>query len=128
MADLILDVDGRELHASWTTENPETRREVSAALPVEGDATRWGDELYFSVPVDVTPSDTREDVPVGAVAYWPAGNALCLFWGATPASHGDEPRAAGPVAVVGEIDDVGPLADLEGGAHVTVSSADAEQS
>lgn len=121
MTDLTIEVGGRELTASWTAENPETRAALADSLPVEGDAARWGDELYFSVPVDATPSHTREDVPVGAVAYWPAGNALCLFWGPTPASHGDEPRAAGPVAVVAEIDDVEPLANHEGGAHVAIS-------
>ena len=46
-------------------------------------------------------------------------NALCLFWGPTPASRGDEPRAAAPVAVVAKLEDVAPLANLEiGRAHV----------
>jgi len=38
-------------------------------------------------------------LPVGALAYWPSGNALCLFRGLTPASENDEPRAASPVTV-----------------------------
>ncbi|WP_435176373.1 cyclophilin-like family protein [Halorussus sp. AFM4] len=120
MADLRIAVGDAELAASWTDENPETRDALAAALPVEGDAARWGDELYFSVPVDVPPENTREAVPVGAVAYWPRGDALCLFWGPTPASTDDEPRAASPVAVVAEIDDTGPLADVDGGARVGV--------
>jgi len=42
-------------------------------------------------------------VEVGDVAYWPQGEALCLFFGPTPASTDEEPRAASPVTVVGRI-------------------------
>ena len=118
MADLQITVDDRELSARWTGDNPETRTALEDALPLSGDASRWGDELYFSVPVDVDPTDTRTAVPQGAVAYWPAGNALCLFWGPTPASESDEPRAASGVAVVAEITDTSPIAGLDGDARV----------
>ncbi|PSQ46552.1 hypothetical protein BRD19_12045 [Halobacteriales archaeon SW_7_65_23] len=122
MADLHIDVDERELSASWTDENPETRDAIADALPLSGDATRWGDELYFPIPVDVPPENARAEVPVGAVAYWPQGDALCLFWGPTPASTGDQPRAAAPVSVVAEIEDVQPLQSLAGGARITARS------
>ena len=42
-------------------------------------------------------------VEAGEIAYWPLGKCLCLFWGATPASHGNECRAADPVNVVGRV-------------------------
>jgi hypothetical protein len=122
MADLHVTVDDRELAANWTDDNPETRAAIATTLPVSGDAARWGDELYVSIPVDVGPEERRAAVPVGAVAYWPAGQALCLFWGPTPASREDEPRAAGPVAVVATLEDVSPLASLEGGARVRVEA------
>ena len=120
MADLRIAVDDVELAADWTGENPETRAAIEDALPVSGDAARWGEELYFEISVDVPAEDARAEVPVGAVAYWPQGNALCLFWGPTPASAGPEPRAASPVNVVAEIEDVEPLAGIDGGATVTV--------
>lgn len=123
MADLRIRVDDIELTATWTGSNPETRAAVEAALPLSGEAARWGDELYFGTDVDVPAEDARAEVPVGAVAYWPQGNALCLFWGPTPASAGDEPRAASPVNVVAAVDDVAPLTDLSGGATVTVEAA-----
>ncbi len=123
MTDLTVEVDGRTLSAAWTDGNPETRAALAEALPVEGSATRWGDELYFRVPVDVPAEDAREAVPAGAVAYWPQGSALCLFWGPTPASQGDEPRAAAPVNVVAELDEVAPLQSLDGSADVRVSRA-----
>ena len=123
MADLRITVDDVELAADWTGENPETRGAIEDALPVSGDAARWGDELYFEIPVDVPAEDARAEVPVGAVAYWPQGNALCLFWGPTPASAGPEPRAASPVNVVAEIEDVSGLAGVDGGAEVRVGRA-----
>jgi hypothetical protein len=95
----------------------------AGALPVGTAATRWGGELYVSVPVDADPDRTRTDVPVGSVAYRPQGPALCLFWGPTPAGRGEEPRAAGPVAVVARLDDVTPLRELDGAATVRVSTA-----
>ena len=121
MADLQITVDDVTLEATWTDEAPETRDALEAALPLSGEAARWGEELYFSTPVDVGPENARAEVPVGAVAYWPAGNALCLFWGPTPASVGAEPRAASPVNVVAQVQDTSALADIDGGASVTVT-------
>jgi hypothetical protein len=123
MTDLRISVDGQELTATWTDANPETRAAIADALPLEGDAARWGEELYFRTEVDVPAEDAQAEVPVGAVAYWPQGNAVCLFWGPTPASRGDEPRAASPVNVVAEIDDVGPLSSVDGGATVRIERA-----
>lgn len=122
MSDLRLRVDGVELTADWTGDNPDTRAAIQDALPLSGEAARWGDELYFETPVDVAAEDARLEVPVGAVAYWPRGNALCLFWGPTPASEGGEPRAASPVNVVAVVDDVGPLQAVDGGATVVVTA------
>jgi len=123
MTDLRILVDGRELTAAWTDANPETRDAIVDALPLEGDAARWGEELYFRTDVDVPAEDARAEVPVGAVAYWPQGNAVCLFWGPTPASRDDEPRAASPVNVVAAIHDVGPLSGITGGATVRIERA-----
>lgn len=123
MPDLTVTVDGIELAATWTDANPATRTALGQALPVSGQGTRWGDELYVRVPVDVSPEEPQEEVPVGAVAYWPDGNALCLFWGPTPASRGEEPRAAAPVNVVATVADTSPLADVENGAHLRFERA-----
>jgi uncharacterized protein len=77
---------------------------IWAALPLEATANTWGDEIYFPIPVtaDEEP-DARADVAVGDLAYWPPGNAFCLFFGRTPASRTEAPRAASPVNVVGRL-------------------------
>ena len=81
-----------------------TARAIWNALPLEARGNRWGDELYFSVPVEMEESQAQEVVEIGDVAYWPPGSAICVFWGPTPASEGKEPRAASPVTVFGHID------------------------
>lgn len=81
-----------------------TARAIWNALPLEGSANRWGDEIYFSVPVDMAEEDAREEVAVGDLAYWPPGSAFCIFWGPTPASVDQRPRAASAVNVFGRIE------------------------
>ena len=74
------------------------------ALPIDGAGSRWGEEIYFSIPVNgELADDAREVMQVGELAYWPPGSAFCIFWGPTPASQGSEPRAASDVNPVGMI-------------------------
>lgn len=78
--------------------------ELLAALPLELSLSRWGDEYYGSLPVKLAAGGTRRDVyAVGEVALWPPGNAFCIFFGPTPASHGEEPRMASPGIPLGRI-------------------------
>ena len=77
---------------------------VWRALPLEVKMQTWGDELYGAVPLDLALESPQEIVERGDLAYWPPGHALCIFFGATPASTGDEPRAAGEVTVFGHVD------------------------
>ncbi|MFA9425404.1 cyclophilin-like fold protein [Natronorubrum sp. A-ect3] len=124
MTDLRVTVGDRELTATWTDDAPETRAALEAALPISGDGIRWGDELYFNLALDVPAENASEVVPEGAIAYWPDGNKLCLFWGETPASVDGEPRAAAPVTVVARLEDVSALTALEGGARVRLERAE----
>ena len=74
------------------------------ALPIEGRANRWGDEIYFSIPVKIgSEPGAQEDVEVGDLGYWPPGHAFCIFFGPTPASSGNRPRAASPVNLLGRV-------------------------
>jgi hypothetical protein len=124
MADLRVHVEDLTLEADWTDDSPETRAAVAEALPLAGDAARWGEELYFSTPVEADPENARAAVEPGTIAYWPQGAALCLFWGPTPASRGEEPRAASPVNVLARIESHEALAAVDGDAHVRVEAAD----
>jgi hypothetical protein len=81
----------------------ETARLIWEALPIEAPANTWGDEIYFGIPVACGEEDPKEVVELGDLAYWPAGNAFCIFFGPTPASRGDEIRPASGVNVVGRV-------------------------
>jgi uncharacterized protein len=81
-----------------------TAKLIWDALPIEGRANRWGDEIYFSIPVRTgSEPGAREDVEVGELGYWPPGSAFCIFFGPTPASSGSQPRAASPVNILGRL-------------------------
>ena len=82
----------------------ETARLVWEALPIEGIVNRWGDEIYFAIPVNAElEKEARDVVEMGEVGYWPMGQAFCIFFGPTPASQGDEIRAYSPITVLGRI-------------------------
>lgn len=81
-----------------------TAKLIWEALPIEGRVNRWGDEIYFSIPVRAgSEPGAREDVEVGELGYWPPGSAFCIFFGPTPASSGSKPRAASPVNILGRV-------------------------
>ena len=78
---------------------------IWGALPLSGSANVWGDEIYFEIPVSLKEvSDAQQEVDVGTLAYWPPGSALCVFFGRTPASTSDKPKAYSPVNILGSVD------------------------
>jgi len=94
-----------EAYAELSSENPLTVDAIWSKLPIEGKANIWGDEIYFTIPVQVGAENQSEVVQMGDLAYWPPGNALCIFFGPTPASWDKEIRPASPVNVIGRIVD-----------------------
>jgi len=81
-----------------------TAKAIAKALPIRAKAQRWGGEIYFSIPVSCElQADSREMMEAGGLGYWPPGTAFCIFFGPTPASQGDEIRAASAVNIVGKM-------------------------
>ena len=81
-----------------------TATKIMEILPIEGRANVWGDEIYFDIPFNLDlESDSRADVEVGDLAYWPTGSAFCIFFGPTPVSRDEKPRAYSPVNVFGKV-------------------------
>jgi uncharacterized protein len=99
----IITASADSITAELTEENTETVEAIWSKLPIEGRANTWGDEIYFEIPVTCGTEKPRDVVSFGDVAYWPHGEAICFFFGPTPASKGSEIRLASPVNVFGRI-------------------------
>ncbi|MEW6238992.1 MAG: cyclophilin-like fold protein [Candidatus Omnitrophota bacterium] len=83
--------------------NNETAKAIYNALPFDLPYNVWGDEIYFGVPVRLEQEEGQEIMEAGDIAYWPPGHAFCIFYGRTPASMDDRPRAASKVTRFGKI-------------------------
>jgi len=62
-------------------ERPNTCRRIWNALPLEGEAEIWKEEVYFEIPVEIPPENQTPRTSAGDVAYWPEGPAICIFFG-----------------------------------------------
>ena len=100
--------------------NPETVEDVLKAMPIDSTVSMWGDEIYFLTSIKVKQEKARVDVSVGDIAYWPPGQAICLFFGPTPASRSNEPKAASPVNVIGRLLDLNIVRMVRTGCKVKV--------
>lgn len=113
-----------EIEAELSEENPKTSKAIWDTLPIEARANTWGDEVYFSIPVEVEEENPREVVEMGDLGYWPPGKAFCIFFGPTPASRGDEIRPASPVNVFGRVQgDAKVFKAVRGGELVSIERA-----
>lgn len=102
-----------------------TAQQVLKALPLEAEASTWGDEIYFGIPVNAELEESAQDaVDLGDLAYWPPGSALCIFYGRTPVSTSTEIRPASPVNIIGRLlDDWSGLKGTASGTTVRVELA-----
>ena len=102
-----------------------TASKIWEALPIEGRGNTWGKEIYFSIPVEARQEKgARGIVAVGELGYWPPGSAFCIFFGRTPASTDDRPRAASPVNIIGQIQgDAGAFKSVASGTRVRLERA-----
>jgi hypothetical protein len=74
---------------------PRTVDAIVKKLPIEGRAALWKEEVYFEIAVKMGSEKAEPTVEKGAVAYWPMGNALCVFYG--------ESQPYSPVNIVGQV-------------------------
>ena len=74
---------------------PRTVGAILMRLPVEGRAALWKEEVYFEIPVKMGEEKAKATVDKGTIAFWPMGNALCIFYGET--------QPYSPVNIVGRV-------------------------
>jgi uncharacterized protein len=97
-------ITAAELKVDAELNESKTAKLVWDALPIEATGNRWGEEIYFAIPVRTgLEPGSRDVLSSGELGYWPTGHAFCIFFGPTPASRGDEIRAASAVNVIGNL-------------------------
>ena len=74
---------------------PRTVDAIVKRLPIEGRAALWKEEVYFEIPVKMGEEKAKTKVEKGDLAFWPMGNALCIFYG--------ESQPYSPVNIVGRV-------------------------
>jgi len=111
-------------------------------LPFDSTASTWGEEVYFSTPVQVQrEADARPLsapasrgittslhgttlVQPGELAFWVEGDSIAIGYGRTPISQGNEIRLAARTNIWGRaLSDVKQLKSVKPGAAIRVEQA-----
>jgi hypothetical protein len=98
-----ISIKAGKIEAIAELNDTKTARAIWDALPIKSRGNRWGEEIYFSIPLKLEVENTREVVEMGDLGYWPPGTAFCIFFGPTPMSQGEEIRPASPVNIFGRV-------------------------
>ncbi len=85
----------RDLVMTATLNDSAAAAAVASHMPLDGLAQTAGAEVYFFVDFTLEDENPTEDTPPGTIAYWSAGSAICVFFGAQPIT---------PVTVIGVLD------------------------
>jgi hypothetical protein len=113
------------MEAFATLNNIKTASAIVNSLPFESVAHRWGEEIYFEIPLELELENGKEVLEIGDVAYWPPGKSMCIFFGPTPSSKGNEIRAYSAVSVFGKvIGDARIFRAVREGERIRVEAAD----
>jgi len=102
--------------------NKNTLKIILDNLPIEGIVNTWGDEIYFETELEINEEKTQREVEIGELAFWPPGKAICIFFGKTPISESNKPKAASPVNVFGKIieSEINILSKLKNGERISL--------
>lgn len=118
-----LKIEGKEVFAELNDSH--TSKIFLIKLPMTIRMERWGGEYYGDCDVSVNrENNSKTDMDIGELAIWPDGCALCIFFGPTPVSTDEKPRAIAPVNPIGKIEgDVSFLENLPQTIEVRVEEA-----
>lgn len=103
-----------------------TAREILRHVPFTSNVNTWGDEVYFSTPINASiETDAKDIVEAGELAFWVEGNCIAIGFGPTPISQGNEIRLAAKTNIWGlSLTDVKLLTKVKDGDPVSVEIYD----
>lgn len=84
--------------------NPKTCQAIWDNLPLDLNLSRWGEELYGSIPVKISEENSQLECEVGDIGYWMQGSGFCIFFGKTPVSTSNKPKAASEVNIFAHLE------------------------
>ena len=121
-----IDIIAENVQVEAELNDSPTAKSIVNTLPIDALVQRWGGEIYFSIPVtSKLETDSREVLQAGELGFWPTGSAFCIFFGTTPASNGDEIRAASAVNIIGKINgDLSKLWEVSSGNDIVIKLAE----
>ena len=86
------------------TNSPKTCASFLKSLPFSVNAHIWGEEIYTDEsPITQSEENAKDLVSLNDITYWPAGKAICLFFGPTPIGKKGEIKPYSPVNIIGKI-------------------------
>jgi len=92
---------------------PRTVDMILRKLPVEGRAAIWKEEVYFETPIKMGEEKAKGTVENGAIAFWPMGSAICIFYG--------QSQPYSPVNILGKITkNLGLFSQVKSGTKIRV--------
>jgi hypothetical protein len=60
---------------------PRTIDMIVRKLPIVSRIALYKEEIYFEIPIKMGEEKAKPTVETGAIAFWPMGSALCVFYG-----------------------------------------------
>ncbi len=95
MKKIILKFKDKELILNLR--NTPTANLIYDSLPFSSLVKKWGEEIYFEIPIDIELEDNaRTVVKFGEIAFWNEGSAIAIGYGKTPVSNENEIRLISP--------------------------------
>ncbi len=102
--DLTIEFKNQAFTINALLNQTETAKSFVDILPINSPINLWGEEIYFPVDLYLDNEIPQETVDIGDIAYWPPGNAFCIFFGETPASVDGNIKPASAVTVIGKLE------------------------
>ena len=94
MIEIVVIGKGKAL-AKLDERNPKIREAFFRALPLEGIANLWGEEVYFDVPLQMENENPSPSAVAGDICYWSPGQVLLHLLWQDPALFGRKPHRKG---------------------------------